>query len=197
MILELFTPYFVNLSQELQSTIIGGLIALAWVILWVILSKISELIQFTNRQEKRSSWPKYKLISNYIYGSTEHYGIGEWQETLDISAYTQDLIESGWRYIKINWGKNIQTAEIQLPDRKEKYLILNLKKFDPDKDFIFFIQVKYMCDWFYYTDFWRWRLILKNHGYQIKFYPPVGYFWYIIQILKSYFKRRKLHPWED
>lgn len=186
MILE----YFKSLSNEVQAVII-------WVLIWAIITKFSEVIQITNRKEKRASWPKYKLIPDYEYGSNHFVGISRGQETLELKVYTQDLVESGWRCVEINWYKNVQTDKIQLPDRKEKHLILKLKKFDPEKYFIFFIQIKYMCNGFYYTDYWRWRLVLKSHDYQIKFYPPVNYYWYIIQILKSYFKRRKLHPWED
>jgi len=188
--------YLSSLSTEAQAAIIGALIWLIWVFIWAFLTKISELIQITNRRERRASWPTYKIISNYD-GDNITIIDPKGHETLNLTIYTQGLVEVGGRNIKISWTKNIKTDEIQFGEGKEKRLILNLKKFDPRKNFMFFIQVTYMINGFYFSDYWRWRLAWKNDGYQIKFYPPVSYFWYIIQILKSYFKRRKLHPWED
>lgn len=185
--------YLSSLNTEVQAAIIGAWI---WVFIWAIVTKFSELIQITNRKEKRASWPTYKIISNYD-GDNITIVDPKRHGTLGLTIYTQGLVEIGGRNIKISWIKNIKTDEIQFTGEKEKRLILNLRKFDPKKNFIFFVQIKYMCSGFYYTDYWRWRLVWKNGDYQIKFYPPVNCYWYIIQILKSYFKRRKLHPWED
>ena len=132
-----------------------------------------------NARRKLKNWPKYKIKSDFKFGSNSFSSNPE-----NISINLDELKKNGARDIAIKSKRNAKIVTYPfLPEKKigDFFLELDTK----NNNNFFSIVIIYNCNGFKYKDYWFGFLVnrdvLKDPSYQIRFSKPYwsyirGYF---------------------